>query len=788
MPGPDTRIAELRVPGLTGTSGESLLDTVSTVEVAGDELGKVIRPSDRLRRPAPGPVVQALGRAIPRTLEGYLWSGMTSGGAAKATWALLFPFSLANVAQWMLPPARRGSRTAAVLGALLRRLLRIASLLLTMLLVSQFAVVTLDLVAVQCLTPGADCLSWVPDGLRTAAPVRTLAGFGPLLVVIFVLHRISSADWKVRSESPAAPGGGLPGDDLRAAHDVGVLRCLHTVVALASVALLTLGGPFRVPGNTGNTTDAVCWYATLAMIALPLVIAGIPGETTRARLLGKWGRRAVIALAFADVVLVAVRHTPLPPGLSGSGLTGPGTPSGIDGTVEALGASLVVVWLLFALLLVPAALLARPAWRALPKRLRPWAGGWAAAPVLALAGLLGGGFGAGLAGAVRQLVGDDDLKLPDSYQLVTVLWGAGFLLAALLALIGFAVALPLRRRSRGIPAIVRLMETRPHDEQVAAKAWARSAWERRHLHRIALAVSLGMAAGAAGLIVLRIVDGKVPGWLEPLSAAGVVTLGALAAGLLRVVYTAAKSPGRSRHLGALADLVCFWPRTAHPTVPPCYALKVVPDLAARAREHLAEPSTRVVLAGHNLGGLLATVTAARLTHVLTPEELSRVGLVTAGAPLQWGYQRAFPAVLPLESLSDLYGALEGRWRGLARGTDIFGGGVTTWRHQVVTDKLVGVGYLPDGGIGPLPAAEPAPTGALVLGGDHWLPDPLPPSTGNRRWAAGVLRHLDYVVDPEWDRAVAMAAGLERPGKPASRPLGEQVPLFADFPNFPRENR
>ncbi|QWF82233.1 hypothetical protein HUW46_05670 [Amycolatopsis sp. CA-230715] len=785
LPGPDTRIAELRVPGLTGTSGESLLDTVSTVEVAGDELGKVIRPSDRLRRPAPGPVVQALGRAIPRTLEGYLWSGMTSGGAAKATWALLFPFSLANVAQWMLPPARRGSRTAAVLGALLRRLLRIASLLLTMLLVSQFAVVTLDLVAVQCLTPGVDCMAWVPDGLRTADPVRTLAGFGPLLIVIFVLHRISSADWKVRAETPAPPDGALPGDELRAARDVGVLRCLHTVVALASVALLTLGGPFRVPGDA---VDAVCWGATVAMIALPLLIAGIPGEATRARLLGKWGRRAVITLAFADVVVVAVRHTPLPPGLSGTGLTGPGTPSGIDGTVEALGASLVVVWLVFALLLIPAALLARPAWRALPRRLRPWAGGWAAAPALALAGLLGGGFGAGLAGAIRQLVGDDDLKLPDSYQLVTVLWGAGFLLAALLTLIGFAVALPLRRRARGIPAIVRLMETKPHDERVAAKAWARSAWERRHLHRIALTVSLGMAAGAAGLIVLRIAGGGVPGWFEPLSAAGVVTLGALAAGLLRVVYTAAKSPGRSRHLGALADLVCFWPRTAHPTVPPCYALKVVPDLAARAREHLAEPSTRVVLAGHNLGGLLATVTAARLAHVLTPEELSRVGLVTAGAPLQWGYQRAFPAVLPLESLSDLYGALEGRWRGLARGTDIFGGGVTTWRHQVVTDKLVGVGYLPDGGIGPLPAAEPAPTGALVLGGDHWLPDPLPPSTGNRRWAAGVLRHLDYVVDPEWDRAVAMAAGLERPGKPASRPLGEQVPLFADFPNFPRENR
>lgn len=113
MPGPDTRVVEIRVAGLVGTSGETLLDAVATVDVAGDGLGRVIRPADRLRRPAPGPVLPALGRSIPRTLEGYLWHGMTSGGAAKATWALLFPFSLANVAFWMLPAVPPGRRLPA---------------------------------------------------------------------------------------------------------------------------------------------------------------------------------------------------------------------------------------------------------------------------------------------------------------------------------------------------------------------------------------------------------------------------------------------------------------------------------------------------------------------------------------------------------------------------------------------------------------------------------------------------------------------------------------------------
>jgi hypothetical protein len=318
------------------------------------------------------------------------------------------------------------------------------------------------------------------------------------------------------------------------------------------------------------------------------------------------------------------------------------------------------------------------------------------------------------------------------------------------------------------------------DRKLAAAAWARSAWERRHLHHLAFGVVLGMSIGAAALVVARFGFRPLPGWLDPLSGVGVFALGAMAAGLLRVVYTAATKPGRNRHLGALADLVCFWPRAAHPAVPPCYALKVVPELVARAKHHLAEPNTRVVLAGHNVGSLLALIATARLLHGLPAADRARVGLLTAGSPLQWGYQRAFPAVLPQGSLAALYGELDGRWRGLARGTDIFGGGVTTWRHKIAGGKLIGIGYLPGGAIGPLNAAEPGPTGALVLGGDHWLPDPMHHTPETRRWAAGVLGHADYEVDPEWDRAVAMAAGLEFPGSSSPSP-GEQVPLFPDLP-------
>ncbi len=752
MPGPDTRVVEIRVAGLVGTSGETLLDAVSTVDVAGDGLGRVIRPADRLRRPAPGPVLPALGRSIPRTLEGYLWHGMTSGGAAKATWALLFPFSLANVAFWMLPPAPPGRRLPRVLGAVCRGLLRVSALLLTMLLMGQLATIALDLFATQCLAPGSGCLPVVPDVLRSV-PARIAVGVVPLLAVIFVLHRISSATWAVHADGDLT-GGPLR---MRADPDTPALRCLHTVAALVSVALLLLGGPFRVPGDV---FDLVVWIITLALVLATVVAAAIGVDT------GRFARPGVIALAALLVVVAAVRLRP-----------GPGPLPGTNGVVEGLGAALVAVTVLFALFLVPAALLARSGWVHKPRRLRPWLGGWAAAPVLALAGLLGGGFGAGLAEALRRLSGAELLRVPDTYLLVTVLWGAGLALAAVLAALGFAVAVPLRRVRRGIPEIVGLMEHDERQEAQAAAAWARSAWERRHLHHLALTVASAMSAGGAALLVLRFGFGLVPGWFGPLSAIGVVALGALAAGLLRVVYTAARTPQRSRHLGALADLVCFWPRAAHPTVPPCYALKVVPELAARAREHLTEPGTRVVLSGYNLGSLLTVMAAARLAAELPAADLERVGVLTAGSPLQWGYQRAFPALLPQESLETLFADLDGRWRALCRGTDIFGGGVTTWRHEVSDRQLYGVGYQPEGGTGPLKAKADA-NGVLILGGDHWLPDPLRGPTGRHRWAPGVLKHQDYVVDAEWDHAVAMAAGL---GKPA---IGEQGLLFGDFPGKP----
>lgn len=768
LTGSETRVVELRVHGIMGTSAENLVTAVAAVDVAGDGVGRIVRPADRLMRPAPGPVLRAEGRSVPRVVEGYVWGAMTSGGVAKATWALLFPFSLANMAHWMLPPIPSGHRTARLLGAVNRSLLRLAALLLTGLLVSQAAVVSMDLLAAQCLAPGTGCLDWVPDWVRTTTSMRQVVGLVPVLAGILVLHRVSTVAW----ETPAAPNPPdaqpnqrveLPGRNLVSDPDTPALRALHLTAALALVALLPLGGPFTPPAHGPALW---VWVAALAVVGTCVLCVlalddprGADPSTAGRYLRTVLGRvpRAVLLLGGAALAVAAgVITGPVPARMTG---TGP--------TVEAIAAGLIAVVVLLGVFLVPAALIARRTWKHQPKALRPWAGGWMAAPVLAISALIGGGFGAGLAISLRKVVGSSGIELPRGYEQVTLLWGAAAVIGLLVAIpCGAVAAVRLLMAPGGYAEVDMLHAGRPADASAALRGWRAAGWQRRNAHRVLLAFAGVLAAGTVLSVTTRIANLHPPQWMDPLPTMGILTLGALVVALLRAIYTAAQEPEAGRRLGVIADLASFWPREAHPTVPPCYALKVVPELAARVMEHLKDPSTRVVLTGHSQGSLLVAVTAARLMDVLNEPERQRLGLVTVGSQLQWAYPRAFPGAVPHASLAELSQRLGTRWRSLCRGTDPLGGAVTTWDRQVCDNQLLGTGFRPDGTIGPLPAATPSPTGALVLGGDHWLPDPMRGPFTGRRWVAGVMGHGNYTADPEWDRAIAMAAGLD-PEEPKS---------------------
>ncbi|GAA2816805.1 hypothetical protein [Saccharopolyspora taberi] len=788
IPGPDTRVVELRVHGILGTTGDALTDSVASVDVAGDGVGRIVRPADRLRRPVPGPMLSAGERTVPRIVEGYVWGGMTSGGWGKATWALLFPFALANVAHWMLPAPRQNNVISRAISGVLRALLRLAALLLTMLMVAQLTVVSLDLLASQCLSPTSGCLGIVPDSARSSDVLRASAGLLPVALVVVLMYRLSCVSWKVlagRSETPSHSANApvLPGTNVVSDPDTPALRALHVTAALSTVVLLALGGPL------GALTDP------RGLVAAALALLSLVGTVVADDPTGSYDRRSGRALrsvlsrgprlalmGAAGLVLITVALLP-------GELSGP--LPGSDVTIGALTAVLIATCVAVAVLLVPAALLARPAWAKIPAQLRPWAGGWMTAPMLMIACLLGSGFGAGLGLSVAQALGDPGLVLPTAYDDMTIFWGTA---AVLLGLAGVVlVPWTLIRSWRTaqaegpVPAEVALLHAgRQQDQQSAASAWRQADLQRRNAHRVLLLIAAVLTVSTALTFLLRSLDLPRGVWSDWLITLGVATLAALAIGLLRMVFLAATEKKTARYLGILCDLTLFWPREAHPVVPPCYALKVIPELAARVTEHLSDPNTRVVLVGHSQGSLLAAVATARLMESLPEEDRERVGLVTAGSQLQWAYPRAFPGVVSHNSLRDLSGSLGGRWRSLCRGTDSLGGAVTTWNRQVFDGMLIGVGFRADGSEGPLPAATRGPTGALVLGGDHWLPDPQRGPFSFRRWVPGVLGHTDYSGDPEWDRAVAMAAGLEVPVRAAALPLLTPTTTAVPAPPKPAE--
>ncbi|SFE25392.1 hypothetical protein SAMN04487819_11010 [Actinopolyspora alba] len=770
VPGPDTRVVELRVHGVLGTEPRDLTDSVASVDVAGDGTGRIVSPADRLLRPIPGPDLTAGERTVPRSVEGYVWGGMTSG-RGKALWALLFPFALANLAHWMLPPVDRDSHWSRSLGALLRAGLRLAGLLLTMLFTAQLTVLSLDLVAAQCLRAGTGCLSAVPDELRAFEPLRSVPALLFVVAAVFGMYRLSAMSWQVRNPSgsgdehsaqaPRLPGAGVVRDPSTPA-----LRTLHAVAALCTVVLLALGGPTAATDPRWVAAAAVTALCVLGTLLLDDPTGSGDSESGFRHsvhpLVGRYARILLLGTSGLLLLLTALFPTHLSGPLPGSGPVTDSLTLGLLALCGCIGA-----------LLLPAALLARRSWRRLPSRLRPWAGGWFAAPVLLIACLLGAGFGAGLTLSARQVLGTD-LLLPASYDTVTLLWGAA---TAALVLAGLVVVpwawLRWWRaiRTDGVSPEVELLHAgRPADQRSAERAWKWAELQRRHGHRLVLLLAGALTVGAALALVLRLGGPEPPFWGRWLLLLGVGTLATLAATLLRMVHLAVRRPNAGRQLSLLCDLTLFWPRDSHPIVPPCYALKVIPELVDRACEHLADPNTRVVLSGHSQGSLLASVAAARLLGRLDEQDHERIGLVTAGSQLQWAYARGFPGFLGHEAQRSLAGSLAGQWRSLCRGTDPIGGAVGTWNRQVHDGKLLGVGFRPDGSEGPLPAAARGPTGALVLGSDHWLPDPQRGPFEHRRWTAGLSRHSEYSGDPEWDRAVSMAAALEVPARGTNLPL------------------
>src|SRR5215472_13920327 len=152
QPVADRPVTELRVHGVSGSDGPTMLEHPAALQVAGDAVTGFYR---RWSPDGPGRV------SVPWPLEAYLWGGLTEAPLATAAWLLLAPFMLYNVAHFTLPAARSADNPSAAGSQLVQHvettrghrlasaLLRLLALAATVQFVSAAAAVLVSTVAWQ---------------------------------------------------------------------------------------------------------------------------------------------------------------------------------------------------------------------------------------------------------------------------------------------------------------------------------------------------------------------------------------------------------------------------------------------------------------------------------------------------------------------------------------------------------------------------------------------------------------------------------------------------------------
>ena len=91
-------VTELRIHGVSGSDGPTMLEHPTVLQVAGDSVTGFYR---RWTPDGPG------NASVRWKLEAYSWGGLTEAPLASASWLLLAPFMMYNVAYFMLPPQDR---------------------------------------------------------------------------------------------------------------------------------------------------------------------------------------------------------------------------------------------------------------------------------------------------------------------------------------------------------------------------------------------------------------------------------------------------------------------------------------------------------------------------------------------------------------------------------------------------------------------------------------------------------------------------------------------------------
>ncbi|MEV4543298.1 hypothetical protein [Micromonospora echinaurantiaca] len=744
-------VTELRVHGVSGMRAGTLLDRPLVVRVAGDRDAGFYRP-----RPGYGEATGPGGA----TLEAYHWSNLTARNAARnLIQLLLLPFMLSNLATWSRPP---GS------GAVVKALCRLLGATLTGMFVLALASVSLDLVAWQCAsyaacTAGRPPLSWLAS--LPLGPRLALLAMVPITAILAVSWFSARAGRRYEGFSATTGSGGdrLDAPDFwHTAALVARLRLIHVAIAFGTLdaTLLVVLAP-RGPRVVG----VGLLVAAITLVLVASVLLCVPGLANTGTVRG-WAAVAVRGLGPAAGVLTALTLAyavflgPVPPEPGPVRL--PGHARMVDGIVGVQAVLLVML----------AAAAVRRQRRAdeSPQALRGLG-----APLLASAAI---GLGAALSAALVYRAADvlDRGAVPTTMRALanaplqppaTFRWAALGTIAAVLTILLGAFAGSRLTRSRRRQEAARTMDqdfphvppdTQPQMRKVrdiivrARLAERLSPLLRAYLVLSSLSlVVAGLDLAGFGPIQLAArLSGKASAVARAmfyLTDVGTYLVELFALGILVIGVLAYRSADLRGIVTVLWDLGSFWPRTAHPFAPPCYAERALPEMAKRTQALAGKGG--VLLSGHSHGSVMAAATILQLP----PQTLRRVALLTYGSPLGRLYARLFPAYLGDEVLRDVGDRVGWRW-------------VNLWRH---TDPTGGWIFSPHS------PGEPPRTDGASGGVDCRLRDPRSVSVDPMDTVPPPIEgHWPYYTDDRYAAAVADLAGrLDPPNKApgvVSRPL------------------
>jgi hypothetical protein len=751
---------EFRIHGVSGSDGPTMLQHPHVVQVAGKS------PTAIYRRWDPG---GRGGLSVPWPVEAYSWGGLTQRPLAAASWIVLTPFLLYNLAFFMLPTggAKPGHHRWA------RRIMRLLALAATAQLVNGAVIVLVSTIGWQNAAMRSGSPGWwigwytrLDAGPRVGLALAMVGGIvgGLWLASVRTAHRYEKRemsvstgddhDWKLRK--PGFWHGAIV---------VTRQRNLHVGAALAFAALSVALLP---------TQHAVWQVVEISAATIVLVVAGAATATSavdRDHQLDNRGSasryrfRAVAGAGALVLVATALGCFWMVDGTDQSSIA----PAVVNATRAVLASQAI----LLIGLVITVWVLRRSDESQRASDWQPFLGGWLTPLVCLLAVLLGGLLWAATNLAVARLFGQPSgvhlsaqrptsstLFVPDeafAFAIGTVATLPALLIAGVVLWRTYGRKLHQCKGDDQVRAWYPESEQAPGDAvgQVA-RAWAIASLTDGVDVLVAI-VGLAWAVGvtavevAALLALPQVVTlGGVVDVLVTFGV-GVSALTAIAlVGMLRSTYT---NSGRRRAVGALWDVATFWPRATHPLAPPCYAEQAVPEIVDRVvlltgerSDHLSQPSTQlqpppavhpspVLITGYSQGSLIAPAVVAQLP----PRTIDKVALLTLACPFRRLYGRAFPAYFSHEYAVELNELLTngstpgsdgeqatriGRWRNVVRPTDYIGSWIFSppkAPSQQLHHDTIDVACLDP------PSLCPGPGGALAPIHYHsdWWQDPLP---------------------------------------------------------------